>query len=175
MSGVFSRMSVELAVVSDTHVPSREARIPDWVAGRIRAADHVVHAGDFDSPDAYDRVVELAGGAGNLTAVLGNIDPRSFDLPEVTTLSVEDALFVVTHGSGPREGYRERVAGTVRESGGPDAVGISGHTHEVMDEAFDGVRLLNPGSATGASPATEATMLTVTVEGSDVSATLHRE
>ncbi|QIB75893.1 metallophosphoesterase family protein [Halogeometricum borinquense] len=168
-------MPAQLAVVSDTHIPSRAERIPDWVAERIRAADHVVHAGDFDSLDAYDRVVELAGGAANLTAVAGNIDPRSFDLPEVTTFDVEAVRFVVTHGSGPRAGYRDRVAATVHEVADSDAIGISGHTHEVLDDVVDGVRLLNPGSATGAAPADETTMYTITVEGSDVSVTLHRE
>ncbi|MDS0294002.1 metallophosphoesterase family protein [Halogeometricum luteum] len=166
-------MSVDLAVVSDTHVPSREERIPEWVEERIREADHVVHAGDFDSAEAYDRVVELAGGEANLTAVVGNIDPRGFDLPETATLDVEDVRFVVTHGSGSLEGYRERVVEAVREAGGSDAVGICGHTHDVMDEFVDGVRLLNPGSATGAEPAAETTMYRLTVEGSDVSVTLH--
>jgi hypothetical protein len=168
-------MSVELALVSDTHVPSRAERIPDWVEARMRAADHVVHAGDFDSQAAYDRVVDVAGGTDALTAVAGNIDPRSFDLPAAATLAVEDVTFVVTHGSGPREGYRDRVAATVREEGGPDAVGVSGHTHEVMDETVAGVRLLNPGSATGARPAAEATMYTAVVSGESVDVTLHRE
>lgn len=168
-------MSVDLAVVSDTHVPSREERVPEWVEQRIRTADHVVHAGDFDSEEAYDRVVELAGGEANLTAVAGNLDPRGFDLPEATTLDVEDVRFVVTHGSGPLEGYRERIVEVVREEAGPDAVGICGHTHDVMDEFVDGVRLLNPGSATGAEPAVETTMYRLTVDGSDVSVTLHHE
>ncbi|SFR50660.1 metallophosphoesterase family protein [Halogeometricum limi] len=168
-------MSVELAVVSDTHVPSRAAEIPEWVETRIRAADHVVHAGDFDSAAAYDRVVELAGGADNLTAVVGNIDPRTFDLPVTATLSVEDVQFVVTHGSGSREGYHERVAATVQEEGGENAVGISGHTHEPADEYVAGVRLLNPGSATGADPASETTMYTIVVDGADLTVTLHRE
>jgi hypothetical protein len=168
-------MSVELAIVSDTHVPSRAPRIPDWVQRRMEAADHVVHAGDFDSKGAYDLVVELAGGADSLTAAVGNIDPRSFDLPAAATLAVEGVTFVVTHGSGPREGYRERVAATVREEGGDGAVGVSGHTHEVMDETVSGVRLLNPGSATGARPATETTMYTAVVDDGSLDVTLHRE
>jgi hypothetical protein len=39
----------------------------------------------------------------------------------------------------------------------------------------DGVRLLNPGSATGARPATRTTMLTVTVDGDTVDVTVHEE
>lgn len=167
-------MVVELALLSDTHVPSRADTIPAWIEERLRAADHVVHAGDFDAAETYDRIVELAGGEDSITAVLGNIDPRSFDLPVVETLAVEDVTFVVTHGSGPRRGYESRVAETVRETGGAEAIGIAGHTHEVLDEVVDGVRLLNPGTATGAPPGSEATMYGATVDGEDVSVTIHR-
>ena len=39
-------MSTDLAIVSDTHVPGREAAIPGWVCNHIEAADHTIHAGD---------------------------------------------------------------------------------------------------------------------------------
>lgn len=160
-----------VAIISDTHVPSRAGRIPDWVRTRIQRADHAVHAGDFDSADALASVRELTDG--NLTAVAGNTDPQALGLPEVATLELGGVTFVVTHGTGPSRGYRERVAETVREAAGESAVGVSGHMHEVMDERVDGVRLLNPGSATGAAPARKATMMVATVEDGDCSVQLH--
>ena len=159
-----------VAIISDTHVPSRAAGIPDWVAGELEAADHVIHAGDFDSPRAYDRIEELADG--DLTAARGNVDPAALDLPTATTLEVAGVTFVVTHGTGRPSGWHDRVAGTVRETAEPDAVGVAGHTHEVVDETVDGVRLLNPGSATGASPADRETMFVADVEGDDLEVTL---
>lgn len=164
---------MDLAVVSDTHVPSRATEIPEWVCRRIEAADHTVHAGDFDSGETLARVRELADG--NLTAVKGNIDGADVDLPDVATLTVEGVTFVVTHGTGPRAGYAERVAGIAREEAGTDAIGIAGHTHEPMDAVVDGVRLLNPGTATAANAGDEATMLTVRVEDGSVDVRLHRE
>ncbi|WP_440007863.1 metallophosphoesterase family protein [Halomicrococcus sp. SG-WS-1] len=160
-----------LALVSDTHVPSRARRIPDWVRTRVRRADHVVHAGDFDSADALASVRELTDG--DLTAVAGNTDPAALDLPEIATLDVAGVTFVVTHGTGPARGYRERVAETVRREAGDAAVGVSGHTHETLDERVDGVRLLNPGSATGAAPADRETMMTATVEDGAVTVQTH--
>ncbi|WP_433625406.1 metallophosphoesterase family protein [Halomicrococcus sp. NG-SE-24] len=160
-----------LALVSDTHVPSRARRIPDWARTRVRRADHVVHAGDFDSADALASVRELADG--DLTAVAGNTDPAALDLPEIATLDVAGVTFVVTHGTGPARGYRERVAETVRREAGDAAVGVSGHTHEMLNERVDGVRLLNPGSATGAAPADRATMMTATVEDGAVTVQTH--
>jgi putative phosphoesterase len=135
-----------VAILADTHVPSRKAALPGFVRDELAAADCAIHAGDFDSREAYESIEEMAG---DLTAVPGNMDPV-MDLPRVATRTVGGVTFVVTHGTGPRHNYRERVAEIVREHD-PDAVGISGHSHQVMDEVVDGVRLLNPGSATGAS------------------------
>ncbi|WP_435334879.1 metallophosphoesterase family protein [Haloarchaeobius sp. TZWWS8] len=160
---------VRVAIISDTHVPSRASAIPDWVVDECERADHVVHAGDFDSPEAFDTVRSFAP---ELTAVAGNVDPGSLGLPEVAVLELGGVTFVVTHGSGPKAGYRRRVSKAVREHGGGDAVGIAGHTHEVMDEEVDGVRLLNPGSATAARPATRATMYVVEVADGELSVEL---
>jgi len=163
-----------LAVVSDTHVPSRESGIPGFVEQELEDSDVVVHAGDFDSEATYEAVEDLADG--DFVAVRGNMDPVSLGLPAVETLWVEDRQFVVVHGSGPLDGYRERVLQTVREErDGEDAVGISGHTHELTDHVVDGIRHLNPGSATGANPAEAATMLTVDVDGTDVDVGVVRE
>jgi hypothetical protein len=167
-------MPTELAVVSDTHVPGREPEIPAWVRGRIEAADHTIHAGDFDAPETVETVRRLAT---DLTAVAGNVDPPSVDLPEVATLAVEDATFVVVHGTGPHESWPERVAGRVRDAvddgRGGTVVGVAGHTHTPTDTVVDGRRLLNPGTASGARPGTRATMLSVRVDGGAVDVELH--
>jgi putative phosphoesterase len=163
---------MDVAIISDTHVPARASGIPDWVRERVEAADHVVHAGDFETPTVVETVRSLAGGS--LTAVRGNVDDPGVDLPGVATVERGGVEFVVTHGTGNRIGYEDRVAEAVREHGGPDAVGVSGHTHEPLDTVHDGVRILNPGSATGADPATETTMMTATVEAGTLDVCLHR-
>ncbi|WP_251329089.1 metallophosphoesterase family protein [Haloplanus pelagicus] len=161
---------MRLAIISDTHVPARATGIPDWVRERADAADHVIHAGDFETPAVVDEVRSLADGS--FTGVRGNVDPAGVDLPAVATVERGGVVFVVTHGTGDRIGYEDRVAAAVDEHGGD--VGIAGHTHEHLDTVHDGVRLLNPGSATGAAPATETTMLTITVADGDFDVTLHR-
>jgi len=164
---------MNVAIVSDSHVPSREASIPDWAIERMRNADHVIHAGDFDSSKA---LADLRGIAPRLTAVAGNMDPRSLGLPTVETVTLGGVEFVVTHGTGSRRDYEHRVAGIVAEHGGEGpTVGVAGHTHELTDEMIDGVRLLNPGSVTGASPAGEATMLTAEVADGEIDVTVRRE
>ncbi|WP_323674520.1 metallophosphoesterase [Halorubellus sp. PRR65] len=158
---------MRLVVFGDTHVPSRASSIPEWVTDLVRDADHVVHTGDFDAESSYRAVRELAPDA---TVVAGNMDPAGLDLPDVETFELADVRFVVTHGTGPVESYRERVRDVGREH---DAdVVLSGHTHEVLDETVDGIRLLNPGSATGAAPATRTTCYELDVVDGTVDATL---
>jgi putative phosphoesterase len=161
---------MDVALISDTHIPSRAQRIPDAFRERLRSADHVIHAGDFDSKGTLADVRDLAS---ELTAVAGNMDPR-VGLPTVATVELGGVEFVVTHGTGSKHGYEQRVANTVREHAETDtAVGVSGHTHERLDTTRDGVRLLNPGSATGASPASRTTMLTATVADGTLDVAVH--
>ena len=40
---------MEIAVLSDTHIPEQAAQIPDQFREHITEADHVIHAGDFGS------------------------------------------------------------------------------------------------------------------------------
>lgn len=158
---------MRVAIVSDTHIPSRATELPAWVAQELERADHVLHGGDFDSPEAYERMRELAP---HLTAVTGNMDPTGLGLDELETVALGGVQFVLTHGTGPLSGYRDRVDWTVAEHAAEDkpTVGISGHTHEVMDRELDDYRVLNPGSATGAAPATTTSMMVAHVVDGDL-------
>jgi len=164
-----------IAIVSDTHVPSRASAVPEWVRETVASADRVIHAGDFDTEETYETFRDLAGE--ELVAVRGNMDPPGAGLPETAGLRPDGVEFVVTHGDGHTGSYRDRVLETVhREADDPDAaVGVSGHTHELHDEVVDGIRLLNPGSATGAAPASSASMLVVEVADGDLSVEVREE
>ena len=157
-----------VALVSDTHIPSRADELPDFAENEIEDADVVVHAGDFDSTEAYESIRDLADE--DFVAVGGNMDPANIGLSRVETVWVEDVQFVVTHGTGSLDNYDRRVVSAVKDArDDPDAVGVCGHTHKLRDHVVDGVRLLNPGSATGADPADSASLLLVDVEGSELS------
>lgn len=158
---------MRVAIISDTHIPSRASEIPDWVCEEIRRADHTIHAGDFDSQETFETVRELAD---DLTVVRGNMDPQ-IGLPEVETVDLSGVRFVVTHGTGSLDDYETRVANIVTEHAADSTVGVCGHTHQLMDKTVDGIRLLNPGSATGAAPASTASMLVADVEDGDIDVT----
>jgi len=61
----------------------------------------------------------------------------------------------------------------VRRYGGTDAIGITGHTHQPADQVVDGVRILNPGSATGAHPAMTVSYITMKIKNGSVDVTIH--
>lgn len=166
-----------VAIVADSHVPDREDTIPAPFRERIRAADHVIHAGDFTGSETLETVREVAT---ELTAVRGNMDRSGpdgaspIDLPETATTTVGGVTFAVTHATvGSLEEWYEAVAGLARDVDADPVVGVGAHTHRVEDEVYDGVRVLNPGSVTGAAPAERATMLTATVGAGDVHVTVH--
>ncbi|QLG27943.1 metallophosphoesterase family protein [Halorarum halophilum] len=176
---------MEVAILSDTHVPEQADQLPAPFRDRVRAADHVVHAGDFGSHEALAEVRELAP---DLTAVYGNADPDDVDLPAVASVEAGGVTFVVVHGIvNPveravsstegvvmgRDDWLDAVADTTRARADEPMVGIGGHSHEVEDEVHDGVRLLNPGSATGVGRADGATMMTAEVADGDLDVTLH--
>ena len=156
-----------IAVISDTHIPSRTRKLPEWVEAEIRSADHTIHAGDVGSRTAYEDLETLTDG--NLTAVRGDKDPRDLELPAVATLELGGRSFVVIHqgdGSGDR---LENVRDVVLEHGGTSAIGVTGHTHQPGNEMIDGVRILNPGSATGAFPTTTTiSMMRVIIKNESV-------
>ncbi len=161
---------MEVAIVSDSHVPSRASTIPTPFRRRIQSADHVLHAGDFDSAAALSTFEDLATA---YTAVSGNMD-RDLGLPSVATVELESVHFVLTHGTGSPAGYRHRVASTAEDAAtGQPIVGVAGHTHDVMDSELAGIRLLNPGSVTGAPPASQATMMRATVVDGTLDVTVH--
>lgn len=180
---------MEIAVLSDTHIPEQAAQIPDTFRDLVDEAEHVVHAGDFGSEAGFAGVRDLADG---LTAVYGNADPPDVDLPPVASVTVGGVTFVVSHGMinfveravsssegvvFDRDDWLDAVADTARARADPDdaIVGVGGHSHEVEDETHDGVRVLNPGSATGVGPADgTATMMTAEVSAGELDVTLHR-
>ena len=58
--------TIRVAVISDTHdMPLNDATI-----ALLESCDHIIHAGDFCSPAAYEQIKSM----GELTAVYGNSD-----------------------------------------------------------------------------------------------------
>jgi hypothetical protein len=154
-----------VAVISDTHMPRGARRLPDAFVERIRAADLLLHAGDFMTVEVL-RELERIGPP--LVGVHGNVDTAELRrlLPAERIVRVEDARIAMVHDAGPGAGRLERLRRRFGDSA--DAV-VFGHSHLPLQErAADGVQIFNPGSPTERRRAPAHTMGLAQVEGSSI-------
>jgi putative phosphoesterase len=149
---------MQLAIISDTHLPRGARAIPEACLERCRGADAILHAGDLvDVP-----VLELLRSLGPpVHAVWGNVDSAAVRrlLPERLELELGGARLGMIHIPGAKAGRHARLRRAFPRC---DAV-VFGHTHMPQHEAIDGFAIFNPGSPTERRRAPAHTMGMATV------------
>jgi uncharacterized protein len=133
---------MQIAIISDTHMPRGDRRLPDACVERLRAADLIIHAGDLMRLP----VLEQLNGLGRVVAVHGNVDDAAVRavLPAAAVVDCAGARLGVIHDAGPAKGRLARLR--VRF---PDAdAAIFGHSHIPVLERVAGFQIFNPGSPT---------------------------
>jgi len=127
-----------LVVLSDTHRATGHG-LTDHLVETVAAADRVIHAGDFTTPDVLEALRSVGP---RVDAVHGNADDERVRsrLPSERTLTYEGVRIAVTHRA---DGGQTGLA-MVGKQAGADLV-VSGHTHRPTVVDGDPV-LLNPGS-----------------------------
>jgi putative phosphoesterase len=116
--------------------------LPDECVAVLRAADLIVHAGDFSETSVLGQLREL----GPVAAVHGNVDSPELrsELPESISLDLGGVTLAVLHDAGPAKGRLERLRARFPDA---DAV-VFGHSHMPLHEERDGFQIFNPGSPT---------------------------
>ena len=134
---------MRIAVISDTHMPKGERRLPERCVELIVASDAVVHGGDV-STVAVLREIEALGPP--VHAVHGNVDEAELRelLPEALEIDLGGRAVAVVHDGGPAKGRLERLR--LRFPGAEAA--IFGHSHLPLHEEVGGFQIFNPGSPT---------------------------
>jgi uncharacterized protein len=124
-------------------MPKGPRALPAACVERLRAADAILHAGDFVTVE----VLELLESLGPpLHAVHGNVDEPAvmMRLPAVRVVEAGGVRIGMTHDGGPADG---RLARLRRRFPDADAV-VFGHSHMPMHEEAGGFQIFNPGSPT---------------------------
>jgi uncharacterized protein len=148
---------VEIAIISDTHMPRGGRSLPSSCVARLERADMIIHAGDLVELGVLRELERYAP----VIAVRGNVDDTEVRavLPETANVNAEDSRLAVIHDAGPARG---RLARLRVQFAGADAV-IFGHSHIPLHEtAPDGFQIFNPGSPTERRRAPHRTMGTAT-------------
>ena len=152
---------MRVAVISDTHMPRKALVLPAACVERLRAADLILHAGDWSSAEA----LALVRGIGPpVVGVRGNVEERAVRsaLPATAEAEAGGARIGVVHDGGPGDGRLSRLR---RRFPGADAV-VFGHSHIPWHEvAGDGFQVINPGSPTDRRRSPRHTMAEIEVAG----------
>ena len=149
---------MRLAIISDTHLPRGARVIPDACLDRLRAADAILHAGDFSELSV---LAELQALGPPVHAVRGNVDSAELQarLPLTRVVEAAGARIAMVHDGGPAHGRLERLRRRF-----PDAHAVVfGHSHLPLHEERDGFAIFNPGSPTERRRAPRHTMGLATI------------
>lgn len=134
---------MQIAIISDTHMPRGPRRLPAECVRWLRAAGLIIHAGDLMTMAVLDELQSL----GPVAAVHGNVDDVELRaaLPATRVVEVGSVHVAVIHDAGPAAGRLRRMR---TEFPGVEAV-IFGHSHIPLHETDrDGFQIFNPGSPT---------------------------
>jgi putative phosphoesterase len=134
---------MRVVVLSDTHAPRRWKSCPPAVAGWLRQADVILHAGDVCTAEV---LVELAQYA-PVHAVLGNndgADVAGWGAPATLQIELAGLRLAMIHDSGPAAGRLRRMRAAFPAV---DLV-VFGHSHIPLDDGDGSLRIFNPGSPT---------------------------
>jgi uncharacterized protein len=134
---------VQIAIISDTHMPKGGRRLPEECVARLQTADLIIHAGDLNGLEVLNELRRYAP----VKAVHGNVDDAAVQaaLPATATVNGEGVQIAIVHDAGPARGRLVRLRYRFPAA---DAV-IFGHSHMPLHErGEDGFQIFNPGSPT---------------------------
>ncbi len=155
-----------LGLISDTHIPSRQKKLPNSVIKSFSevSVDLIIHAGDLEELSVASALEEIAP----LKAVQGNMCNSSVKkrYPKKEIISIEDLVIGVTHGSGSPTGYHKRVISEFNKDPRPDII-VSGHTHQPNAKIENNILLINPGTPTDRYFASRNTIAVLEIDGKD--------
>ncbi len=154
---------MQLAIVSDTHLPRGGRRLPESCVERLRGADLILHAGDFSTLPVLRELERYAP----VVAVHGNVDDAAVraEVPSSAIVELPHARIGLLHDAGPARGRLERLR---RRFPDVDAV-VFGHSHiPLLEIGRSGFQIFNPGSPTERRRAPRHTMGLARVEAGAV-------
>jgi len=147
---------MRIALVSDTHIPSSLARLPDELITQLAGVDAILHAGDITSSD----VLETLNAIAPTTAVAGNMDPPEVanKLSDQELVQLSGRTIGLKHGHQPHEVHSHYIGSPydapemevffqLMAAQLPDAeIIVFGHFHRPVITHWNDILFINPGA-----------------------------
>ena len=152
---------MRLAIISDTHMPRGKRALPAACVAELRAADAILHAGDFIRVEVL-RALEALGPP--VHGIHGNVDDDALRrmLPAARVVEAAGARIAMIHDAGRQTGRLLRMRARFKDA---EAV-VFGHSHlPLHEQSADGFQIFNPGSPTDRRRAPRHTMGIATIAG----------
>ena len=133
-----------IGVVADTHIPKQAQQLPEELLQQLAKVDFVIHAGDLTDVKTLKELRRI----NRVIAVSGNMDSGKVknELSRKETLNVDHYKIGIIHGWGDPHTLPKRLLEEFK-SDNVDCI-VFGHSHQVYNQAIDGVLMFNPGSPT---------------------------
>src|SRR5258708_7735975 len=134
---------MRVVALADTHARRRWKSCAPLVAQQLRRADVILHAGDVCTAAVLGELSDYAP----VLAVLGNNDGpdvAEWGAPETLQADLDGLQVAMVHDSGAAPGRLRRLRHRFPGAG----LVVFGHSHIPLDEAGEGIRIVNPGSPT---------------------------
>src|SRR5918999_5921213 len=98
---------MQLAIISDTHLPRGARALPARCVARLREADAILHAGDLMELSVLTELERLGP---PVHAVRGNVDSAELQarLPLTRVVETDGARIAMVHDAGPAAGRLAR-------------------------------------------------------------------
>lgn len=142
-----------ILVIGDLHIPQRKLALPEQFKELLKPGKvHKIYCtGNLCTPDQLKWLKTLCK---EVICVVGDCDDQIQDAKESVTVKVGNFTIGMIHGHQVMPwGDPERLGALAREMA-VDVL-ISGHTNIASVATYEGMLLLNPGSATGAYSCTQ--------------------
>ena len=139
---------MRIGLLSDTHIPEAESKLPQKVLEAFRGVDLILHAGDIYELKVLDELESIAP----VLAALGDDDYARVGkrVKSKHILELEGQTLWLMHISPLISYTRSWLKPPPKEpkpDGIPDII-ISGHEHRTIVERSEGILHINPGSPT---------------------------
>ncbi|MBS4196225.1 metallophosphoesterase family protein [Lederbergia citri] len=135
---------MKIVITADTHMPRMAKKLPVRLVEELENADLIIHAGDWQTFEVYEKLREYAP----IEGVAGNIDGEDlqnfFGKKKILTLG--SITIGLTHGDGKGK-TTERRALEIFKDEQIDLL-IFGHSHIPLMKKVGNITLFNPGSPT---------------------------